>query len=44
MEAATNRGIIVMNTPGTNAMAAGEQAICTDAGTQPEISELRTIA
>ncbi|MEP6987690.1 MAG: NAD(P)-dependent oxidoreductase, partial [Chloroflexota bacterium] len=27
MEAATNRGIIVMNTPGTNAMAAGELAI-----------------
>ncbi|MBI1281197.1 MAG: phosphoglycerate dehydrogenase [Anaerolineaceae bacterium] len=27
MEAATNRGIIVMNTPGTNAIAAGEHAI-----------------
>jgi D-3-phosphoglycerate dehydrogenase len=27
MEAATNRGIIVMNTPGTNAIAAGELAI-----------------
>ncbi|MCA0457335.1 MAG: phosphoglycerate dehydrogenase [Chloroflexi bacterium] len=27
IEAATNRGIIVMNTPGTNAIAAGEHAI-----------------
>jgi len=27
LEAATNRGIIVMNTPGTNAIAAGEHAI-----------------
>ncbi len=27
VEAATNRGIIVMNTPGTNAIAAGEHAI-----------------
>jgi D-3-phosphoglycerate dehydrogenase len=27
IEAATNRGIIVMNTPGTNAIAAGELAI-----------------
>ncbi len=27
MEAATNRGIIVMNTPGTNAIAAGEHAV-----------------
>ena len=27
MEAATTRGIIVMNTPGTNAIAAGEHAI-----------------
>src|SRR5689334_4039799 len=27
MEAATSRGIIVMNTPGTNAIAAGEHAL-----------------